>query len=123
MSPCGFVFYFIQSVSILSTPPRILAQIPSWERQYGKTDRAELAWGIVETPDNNFVICGITLGSTPWDMDGWIIKINAFGDTVWTRQGGSQGLGAGQDFITCVILNNDNELVFTGNRYQFPYGH
>lgn len=55
-------------------------------------------------------------------MDGWIIKINAFGDTVWTRQVGSQGLGAGQDFITCVILNNDNELVFTGNRYQFPYG-
>lgn len=122
MSPRGFAFYFIQSVLILSTAPWILAQIPSWERQYGKTDRAELAWDIVETPDNNFVICGITLGSMPWDMDGWIIEINAFGDTVWTRQVGSQGLGAGQDFITCVILNNDNELVFTGNRYQFPYG-
>ncbi len=98
-----------------------LAQIPTWERQYGKANRAELAWDIVECDGGEFVICGFTLGGLPWDLDGWIIKINAFGDTIWTKQVGSQGLGAGTDFLTCVILNKDNELVFTGNRYQFPF--
>ncbi len=97
------------------------AQIRTWERQYGKPNRAEFAWDIVETSENNFVVCGITLGSVPWDLDGWIISINSNGDTLWTRQIGSMGIGAGQDFLTCVILNDRGELVLTGNRYQFPY--
>lgn len=61
MSPRGFVFLLYSiDFNLVHTPPRISAQIPSWEGQYGKTDRAELAWDIVETSDNNFVICGIT---------------------------------------------------------------
>jgi hypothetical protein len=99
-----------------------VAQLLTWEREYGAPNRAELAWDIVESPDHNFVICGITIGSLAWDLDGWIICINSRGDVLWTKQIGSQGLGAGQDFLTCVILNDRNELVLTGNRYQFPQG-
>ncbi|MDZ7377265.1 MAG: T9SS type A sorting domain-containing protein, partial [candidate division KSB1 bacterium] len=82
----------------------------------------ELAWDIVETADNHFVICGYTLGKSIWDLDGWIINIDSSGELVWTKQIGSQGIGAGTDFLTCIILNNQNELVLTGNRYTFRYG-
>ncbi|MEO0068396.1 MAG: hypothetical protein ABIK23_04610 [candidate division WOR-3 bacterium] len=97
------------------------SQIPTWIRQYGSSDRAEFAFGgIVETPDSGFVVAGGTWSDTIWDKDGYIIKIDNMGETLWTRRIGSMGIGAGGDFIWDVILNSNNELVFTGTRYKFP---
>ncbi len=95
----------------------------TWIKRYGMPDRAEFAFGgIVETGNGNFVVCGGTWSNIPWDKDGYIIKIDAFGDTVWTRRVGTMGVGAGGDFIFDVILNNNNELVFTGTKYSPRYG-
>lgn len=64
-----------------------------FERQYGRPDRGELAWDIAEDADGNFVIVGSTFpADCPLmlcDMNGYLIKINAQGDTVWTRVIGS----------------------------------
>uniref|UniRef100_A0A7C4TDL4 Bulb-type lectin domain-containing protein n=1 Tax=candidate division WOR-3 bacterium TaxID=2052148 RepID=A0A7C4TDL4_UNCW3 len=100
------------------------AQIPTWIRQYGIPDRADFAFGgIVETDNGDFVVCGATLNRFPlisWDQNGYFIKINTFGDTIWTRVIGSMGLGAGPDYILDVLINNNNELVFTGFKYKNP---
>jgi hypothetical protein len=99
-------------------------QISTWIRQYGIPDRADFAFGgIVETDNGDFVVAGGTWNKNPfipWDMDGYFIKINAYGDTIWTRRVGSMGWGAGQDFIFDVLINSDNELVFTGSKYKSP---
>ncbi|MGB9721883.1 MAG: T9SS type A sorting domain-containing protein [bacterium] len=99
-------------------------QIPTWERRYGIPDRAEFALGgIVETINGDFVVSGATFNRSPfnlWGIDGYIVKINAYGDTLWTRRVGSMGIGAGMDFIFDVIINSNNELVFTGSRYVNP---
>lgn|GEM_PF-781138 len=96
------------------------AQIPTWIRQYGIPDRADFALGgIVETDNGSFLICGATFNRSPflpWDVDGYFIKINSYGDTIWTRRVGSMGFGAGIDMIFDVLVNNNNELVFTGTK-------
>uniref|UniRef100_A0A7C4TCA3 Secretion system C-terminal sorting domain-containing protein n=1 Tax=candidate division WOR-3 bacterium TaxID=2052148 RepID=A0A7C4TCA3_UNCW3 len=98
----------------------LFVQIPTWIRQYGIPDRADFALGgIVETDNGDFVICGATFNRSPflsWDVDGYFIKINAYGDTIWTRRVGSMGIGAGIDMIFDVLVNNNNELVFTGTK-------
>lgn len=100
-----------------------LAEPITWMRQYGLPDRAEFAFGgAVETNDGNIVVCGGTWSNIPWDKDGYIVKINAFGDTIWTRRVGTMGIGAGGDFIFDVTLNNDDDLVFTGTKYSPRYG-
>ncbi len=108
--------FLILSLSILISA----GQIPTWQRQYGISDRADFAFGgIVETNDGDFVVCGGTWNMNPaisWDKDGYIVKINRFGDTLWTRTIGST---AG-DYIFDVILNNNGELIFVGSRYVSP---
>uniref|UniRef100_A0A7V1EH15 Bulb-type lectin domain-containing protein n=1 Tax=candidate division WOR-3 bacterium TaxID=2052148 RepID=A0A7V1EH15_UNCW3 len=98
----------------------INGQIPTWIRQYGITDRADFALGgIVETDNNDFVVCGATFNRSPflpWDVDGYFIKINVYGDTIWTRRVGTMGMGAGIDMIFDALVNNNNELVFTGTK-------
>lgn len=92
-----------------------------WEKQFDNNGRADIATSIVETPDGDLVIVGVT-GPTPcllWcDTDGWIIKINARGDLLWARQMG----GNGADSFNSVILKGNNYWV-TGTKYVFPYAY
>lgn len=61
----------------------------TFERQYGRPDRGELAWDIAEDADGGFAIVGTTFAADcplmVCDMNGYIVKINAQGDTVWTK--------------------------------------
>ncbi len=101
----------------------ISAQPVTWERQYGRADRTDCATDIIEIPGGDFVTCGFTWDTTLfWGMDGYIMRINGIGDTVWTRTLGSMGIGAGIDMLASIMLNSNNELVLTGERYQFPNG-
>lgn len=76
----------------------------------------------METNDGDFVICGSTLPMyfPWWNIDGYIVKINSYGDTIWTRRVGDSLGGNPKDYIFDVIINRDNELVFTGTRFV-PY--
>jgi hypothetical protein len=76
---------------------------------------------VVETPDGDLVVVGVT-GPTPCligcNVDGWIMKINARGDLLWTCQVG----GNGADVLASVILKGNNYWV-TGSKYAFPNAH
>lgn len=81
----------------------------TWEKQFDNHGNADIAWDVVETPERDLVIVGIT-GPTPCQIgcnwDGWIIKINPQGEIIWTRQMG----GAGADLLTSVILTESGIL-------------
>ncbi len=104
-----------QSVPQATTPapPPVI-----WERYFDNNGKADLAADVVETPDGDLVVVGVT-GPTPcliWcNTDGWIVKTNANGDLLWTRQVG----GNSADLLTSVILKGNNYWV-TGTRYAFP---
>lgn len=52
-----------------------------------------------------------------WNIDGYVVKANAYGDTVWTRRLGDSLGGYPKDYIWDVILNNAGELVLAGTRF------
>ncbi|MBC7259773.1 MAG: hypothetical protein H5T65_11045 [Chloroflexi bacterium] len=93
----------------------------TWEKQFDNNGRADLAADVMETPQGDLVVVGVT-GPTPCligcNVDGWIIKINARGDLLWTRQVG----GNGADVLTSVILKG-NDYWITGSKYVFPNAH
>ncbi|MGQ9853884.1 MAG: hypothetical protein ACUVTG_10845, partial [Candidatus Oleimicrobiaceae bacterium] len=90
----------------------------TFERQYGRPDRGELAWDIAEDADGSFAIVGTTFAADcPFmlcDMNGYVVKINPQGDTAWTRVIGSNWT----DIITSVIVVGD-DYVMTGLRNLF----
>jgi len=102
-----------------ATSPAALSVV--WEKRFDNNGKADLAADIVETPDGDLVVVGVT-GPTPcllWcNTDGWIIKLNARGELLWARQ-----IGSGQaDSFNSVTLNG-NHYWITGTRYVFPYGY
>ncbi len=104
-------------------PTILLSQIPTWEREYGIQNRADFSMGrVVETNGGDFVICGSTLPMyfPLWNIDGYIVKVNAYGDTIWSKRVGDSLGGYPKDYLWDVIINNNNELVFAGTRFV-PY--
>lgn len=62
----------------------------TFEKQYDNHGRADMAWDIVETLGGDFVVVSLS-APTPClvcNSDGWIVKINSHGDTLWTRSVG-----------------------------------
>lgn len=61
-----------------------------WSRIYGLPDREDMGNSIKMMADSGLIICGsITIGSKGnWDI--YILKLNANGDSLWSRAWGSQ---------------------------------
>ncbi|MGQ9820170.1 MAG: T9SS type A sorting domain-containing protein [Candidatus Kapaibacteriales bacterium] len=97
------------------------AQITTWEKQYGKTTKSELAWDIAEDGSGNFVVTGVTMDSGCVAMicntNGWVVKINSIGDTIWTKSFDGTWL----DIITSVIVKG-TDYVMTGIGNYGIYG-
>lgn len=88
-----------------------------WTRTYGApgsgNDRAN---SVIQTSDGAFVMAGYTdtYGAGSWDF--YLVKVDANGDTIWTRTyGGTQGEEA-----FCIQETSDNGLIIAG--YTDSYG-
>lgn len=61
-----------------------------WENTIGGAD-----WDLLEslepTSDGGFVLAGRTYGGNGSGVDGWLVRVDANGDTLWTRGFGSVG--------------------------------
>lgn len=80
-----------------------------WTRTYGGVD---LDWGthVDQTRDGGYVVTGYTRDSGARWYDLWLLKMDASGDTVWTRRYG----GRWEDIGECVQETNDGGYVITG---------
>jgi hypothetical protein len=104
----------------------ILPQIcqSQWSKTYGGTN-LEYGSSIIQTPDNGFIICGLTESFGNGQGDNWLIKINELGDTLWTKtigestneQGGEirQTLDGGFIFTSAIGSNPWSSLVVKTN--------
>ncbi len=64
---------------------------------------------IIQTSDENFVIVGNT-STEAKDLDVYLLKIDASGDTVWTRKFG----GPGDDNGWCIKETSDKGFIIAG---------
>lgn len=59
----------------------------------------DLGNGVVQTPDLGFLVTGFTTSTPFGDKDLYLLKTDAFGDTLWTRRFGGYGNDYGQALV------------------------
>jgi hypothetical protein len=81
---------------------------------YGHVGNDE-AWSIVETSDGGFAMAGFTDVSNSGQTDVYLIRTNANGDTMWTRNYG----GAEDDAGYRAVQMADGGFIVTGGSSSF----
>jgi len=104
-------------LAILLTSIIANAQAPTiqWEKCYGGSS-SDIANSINQTNDGGYIVAGYSY-STDGDVSGnhgnddyWIVKLNAIGDTLWTKTFG----GSNDDIANSIIQTNDNGYIVAG---------
>ena len=83
-----------------------------WEKSYGSSNY-ERGYDIINTADGGMVISAFALTNDGdvhgvhtgnWDPDAWVLKLDANGDTVWTKALG----GSREEFASAIIETPDS---------------
>ena len=88
-----------------------------WDSTYGGTDWDE-TWGVWECADGSFVLIGSTRSFGYGWWDGYVSKIDAAGNELWSRTYG----GDGADNLYDVVPTPDNGFAFAGMCGSYGYG-
>ena len=89
-----------------------------WRRTYGWGGTLDLGYSVQQTNDGGYIIGGTTYFGGVGSQDFWLIKINADGDTIWTRTFGGQGIDCG----LCARQTNDGGYIFIGDNTSYGAG-
>lgn len=90
-----------------------------WERTYGG-GRQDFFYGLTQTRDGGYVLVGETDSfGPPHAGDGWAIRVNSDGDSLWARRYG----GDGYDNLGAVLETEDGDLMLAGVTpvYNYPF--
>jgi hypothetical protein len=60
-----------------------------WTKSYGEHNRFASARSIRQTQDGGYIIAG-TIGPIEYGYKGWLLKTDAYGDTLWARMYGDE---------------------------------
>jgi len=88
-----------------------------WTRMYGGP-RNEYGSSVQPTRDGGYIVTGTTASFGAGDLDVYLIKTDARGDTMWTRTFG----GAAQDWGRSVMRTMDGGYVVAGHTESFGAG-
>lgn len=64
--------------------------ITEWEQVYGR-EYHDIGYCVKPTMDGGFIVCGGTWDMDTYKPDGFLMKTDAYGDTIWTEQYGGSG--------------------------------
>lgn len=84
-----------------------------WQRNYGGIN-TEWVSDMVETRDSNILVCGYTNSYGNGGYEGYVMKLNKMGDTLWTRTYG----GVKWDFFYEVLESYSGDYYFCGETYN-----
>ncbi|MBI2837402.1 MAG: IPT/TIG domain-containing protein [Acidobacteria bacterium] len=67
-------------------------------------------FAVAGTADGGYIAAGRIEGDAPSDWDGWLVRLDAGGNTIWERRYG----GTGYDGFSAVVQNPDGSFVCAG---------
>ena len=89
-----------------------------WTKTYGGASW-DYSFLVQQTPDSGYIIVGTTSSFAVGYCDVWLLKTDAYGDTIWTKTyGGAQG-----DWARSVDQTSDGGYIITGNTNSFGAGY
>ncbi len=91
---------------------------PLWSRTFGGAQTDE-GWSIRATQDGGYILCGTTSSSGAGYGDLWLLKVNAAGDSLWSKTFG--GVGGESGFA--VREAPDGALIAVGCTGSFGEGY
>jgi len=103
----------IIEVTAYAQPPGLL-----WSRTFGG-DLEERCQSVVECSDGGYVLAGLTRSYGAGGTDVWMVKIDANGDSLWSRTFGGQG----DDECASVQRASDGGYVLGGSTFSFGVGN
>ncbi len=86
-----------------------------WTKKYKLHNSSTLGYCIQQTTDDGYIITGNT-NSLLGNGDIFLMKTNSFGDTIWTRTYGGEGV----EYGSFVEQTSDGGFIITGSK-KFPY--
>ncbi|MEO0192701.1 MAG: hypothetical protein ABIM46_07970 [candidate division WOR-3 bacterium] len=89
----------------------------SWARTIGGTGSDE-CFSVVQTPDEGYVIGGVTYSYGSGVADALLVKLNSSGGLVWTRVVGSTG----EDRIHALVNTSDGGIAAAGRTINYGAG-
>lgn len=92
--------------------------IKQWSNVYGGTN-IDWGYGVVQTYDSTYVICGYTNSFGAGGYDAYLLKIDAIGNVIWEKTFG----GTDWDFGYSIQLTSDSGLIIAGETYSFGSGN
>lgn len=89
-----------------------------WDKLYGGT-QTDIAYSVVQTNDSGYIVAGYSDSSNSGDVsgtnhgstDGWIVKLDSFGNKLWDKLYG----GNGTEFTTSISQTQDNGYIIAGS--------
>jgi len=90
----------------------------SWARTFGGLD-PDLAWSIIQTPDNGFAVAGMTSSPPAVFEDFLVLKLDSDGNLSWARIFG----GTSDEYLPSIAPTLDGGLVVAGTTYSFGGGN
>jgi hypothetical protein len=89
----------------------------TWTRTYGGS-LEEVCNSAPQTSDGGFILAGYTTSFGTGYRDGYLVKTDAAGDTIWTRTYGGTEL----DRFRSIQQVNDDGFIVAGQTYSFGAG-
>jgi Secretion system C-terminal sorting domain len=88
-----------------------------WTRKLGLPNLSERFYGIKQTADDGFIICGIRIGATTYE-DVYLVKTDSMGIPQWERTYG----GNNSDFALSLELTQEGGFMILGYTYSYGIG-
>jgi hypothetical protein len=111
----GFTAFFMTNCDLYLIKTNVSGDT-LWTRNYGGVDDEE-GYSVKQTSDGGYIIAGYTASFGNW-YQVYLVKTNAFGDTLWTRNYG----GAGDDRGYSVQQTTDGGYIVAGYTDSFGNG-
>ena len=98
-------------------PDQALSQA-TWTETYGGSE-SDYGNSVQQTTDEGYIVAGYTYSFGAGFYDAWLIKTDAFGDTLWTK---TYGGSTDSDYGYSVQQTKDGGYIIAGSTYSYGAG-